>query len=77
MRRDNLGRASIVAFALLVLWPLSAPEHMILSASEENALLFATNQVDPANLDASIDKVLERREFGTGFPRLEMLLVIC
>jgi hypothetical protein len=71
VRRDNPGRASIMALTLLVIWPLSAPENVTLSASEEKTVSFVANQVDSANLGASIDRVLERREFTWRFPREE------
>ena len=67
----GLARTRAVFLTLVILLPLFASNNIAFSASGASAP-HLTDPVDPAHLDASIDKVLERREFAWRFPREKM-----
>ena len=67
----GMGKSALVVLGLLMAWPMVSPSSVSLVAEvSETSAEFG--QVEAASLDASIDKVLERREFVWRFPREEM-----
>ncbi|CAA6676644.1 MULTISPECIES: hypothetical protein [unclassified Lentimonas] len=71
LRRSELSKAVLMLLTLLVVWPLLDSSSASLGA-EPSVTQSSLERVDPRQLDASIDEVLERREFTWRFPREEM-----
>ncbi len=67
LRQGVLGRAGLLLVGLLMVWPVVAPSSASLVAASPTV-----EQLDAVRLDASIDEVLERREFAWRFPRDEV-----
>ncbi|MGJ8639113.1 MAG: hypothetical protein ACSHYA_06930 [Opitutaceae bacterium] len=65
------AKASLIAIGFLIGSPLFCPEARSLSAKSESAIEAPTT-VNASDLDASIDRVMERREFVWRFPRDEV-----
>ena len=71
LRRSELGKSALVVLALFVAWPIVDSSSASLVA-ESSVTQVSFDRVDVEQLNASIDEVLERREFAWRFPREEM-----